>query len=175
MGCHPSQVSSYEEKTYQVVIFGFPRVGKTSFVEFLCNEYNEKDPPVSTSGVLIRELKFRDKNYRIIDYTWPQIYKWEDFIDKSHGAIVITDKSGVCEGISFTQDLIRNIEQKIIEKNIPIMLLVNKIDDDVDISDIISLMDQTFSFTPHRVFRSRCVSNEMVDAFMWMNSALSTY
>jgi GTPase SAR1 family protein len=87
----------------QITILGLPGVGKTSIVEYLAGEYNPQLRPITTSGVIVKNVVNKGDNFIFFDCGGKKYLAddWNHFISKSQAVIYVFDPLSILYCIYF--------------------------------------------------------------------------
>jgi GTPase SAR1 family protein len=80
-----------------IAVIGLPGTGKTSFIEFLAGEFNLRDPPVTTGGLIQRQVNVRGHAYLFYDVCGYAAFAdaWLDVIRRSRVIVLFFDRAAL--------------------------------------------------------------------------------
>ena len=124
MGCVPSN----SQPVLTLCMLGLPGVGKTSIIEALAGEYNEKDPPIATNGIIKRELEIKGHIYRFLDLCGflSHAEEWEMAIEQSDAAVLVFDPLAIETAYVHIKNQFDIYGPLIQERKIPCLVVINK-------------------------------------------------
>ncbi|NHJ83976.1 MAG: GTP-binding protein [Asgard group archaeon] len=138
-------------KPVNLTICGLDKAGKTTFVNYLIHgEFKETTP---TMGVNRKSISFPKLDLHIFDMGGQEDFRplWSDMNEKSNALIYVVDSTDYLR-FDETKSIFHNIIEHQIDKQIPVLILLNKIDlsdrmNHVDFTRDFGLLDTQNAFT----------------------------
>lgn len=171
MGCCCS-TDDEQVSSIPITIVGLPGVGKTSVIEYLANDYDPQDPPVSTNGVIIRQIYIHQHLYLFYDlcgYT-SHSDEWIDCCSRSDAIVFVFDPHSINNARMHHSSLFKVLAPIIVEKKIPTLALFNKDDDKTDFQPVADELKAAVDGAPFHSARIKKLSPELFDIFEWIES-----
>lgn len=175
MGCYCSKTIYNDDTTgkrYSITVLGLPGTGKSSVVEYISGEYDQRLRPISTYGVIVKTVEYIDSIITFYDCggTLDHEFYWNTSLRKSNAVIILFDPLSIHYGYSYTRDLLEMTAPIINELNIPILAVLMKTKSNKDVSRIQKLLDMNFSDSTIRFSIHSTLSEEFLDDFHWLLS-----
>lgn len=171
MGCCCS-ADEEQISTIPITIIGLPGVGKTSIIEYLADDYDPQDPPVSTNGVIVRQIIIHQHLYLFYDlcgYT-SHSDEWVDCCNKSEAVIFVFDPFSINNAKMHHSSLFKTLSPIIIEHKIPTLALFNKADETTDFDSVANELKLSIPNVPFHSARINKLSPELFSIFEWIES-----
>ncbi|MFW9924906.1 MAG: ADP-ribosylation factor family protein [Candidatus Thorarchaeota archaeon] len=119
----------FQKKTKQVnmTIIGLDKAGKTTMINYLM--YGEFRPTLPTMGINVNTIKLPKINLQISDLGGQESFRslWSQVNEKSDAVVYIVDSSDF-DRFDETKKIFHEIIETQITDNIPVLILLNKID-----------------------------------------------
>ena len=130
MGC----VSSGVANSVTVCMLGLTGTGKTSLIEALLCEYSPMNPPISTYGIIEREVEINKKNYIFLDVPGMLFDsdEWQIAISKSDAVIIMFDPTTLSLMYNHVQTQFAEFAPMVLKRKIPALALINKVTEKSD-------------------------------------------
>jgi GTPase SAR1 family protein len=156
------------------VVLGLPGVGKTSFIEFLAGDFNPRDPPVTTGGLIQRQVDVRGRAYLFYDVcAYVQFADaWLDLIRKSRAAVLVFDRAALEHAFAHVTSTYEKVAGPIVQRRLPTLVLVNRAQDPMDLAPLEALNAAHLSATPHRMAAFAAFDAAATQSFEWLADQL---
>jgi hypothetical protein len=174
MGCTGSGAVG-PEALIPITILGLPYVGKTSIVEVLAGDYNDHDPPIPTRGVLQRQVHVHDHSFIFYDVCgdWSHQNEWVVCLEKSVAALIVFDPQVIDTAKIHIVSLYDRIGPALVERRIPTLVLVNRYEDGVDLTQIQQLNAEKLKGIPIRVATIVHLQQDVPREFSWLEELIT--
>lgn len=116
-----------KKKQANMTICGLDKAGKTSVMNYLL--YGENRATIPTMGVNINTINLPRLDINIYDLRGQEGFRplWADINEKSHAVVYIVDSTDY-ERFELTKSIFHDIISAQIDDNIPVLILLNKMD-----------------------------------------------
>lgn len=171
MGCCNSS-DEEQESAIPITIIGLPGVGKTSIIEYLADDYDPQDPPVSTNGIIVRQIIIHQHLYLFYDlcgYT-SHSDEWIECCKKSEAIMFVFDPFTINNARMHHSSLFKILSPIILEKKMPTLAIFNKADENTDFDAVVNELKSTIPGIPFNSFRIRNLSPQLFAIFEWIES-----
>jgi GTPase SAR1 family protein len=170
MGCCCAAPPVASDAPLPIVVLGLPGVGKTSFIEFLAGEFNPRDPPITTAGLIQRQLNVHGRAYLFYDVCAFVSFAdvWLDIVKKSRAIILVFDRPTLEHGFFHVTSTYEKLAEPIVQRKLPTLILVNRAADPIDLSELESLNAKHLSGTAHRTTAFPTFGSAVLKSFEWL-------
>ncbi|KAK8886743.1 hypothetical protein M9Y10_042211 [Tritrichomonas musculus] len=171
MGCCCSS-NEEQESCIPITIVGLPGVGKTSIIEYLADDYDPQDPPVSTNGIIVRQILIHQHLYLFYDicgYT-SHSEEWIDCCSKSEAIIFVFDPFSINNARMHHTSLIKMLSPIILQKKLPTLAIFNKADDSTNFDGVANELKDSIPGIPFHSARIQKLSPDLFKIFEWIES-----
>lgn len=177
MGCANSSTvvgTTLNETPYCITFLGLSGVGKTSIIEYFTGNYDESDPPIHTNGIVINDVNIKQIKYRLYDVSGFQSHtlEWQSCIEKSDCVVIVVDPTGIDAGMDFTRDSISRVSDDIVERKIPVFLILNKSTSDVSTEPVENMLSSLFSGVQYSYKSITKINEELNPVFDWIEKVV---
>ena len=116
-----------KKKQANMTICGLDKAGKTSVINYLL--YGENKATIPTMGVNVNTINLPRLDISIFDLGGQEGFRsmWADINERSQAVVYIVDSTDK-ERFELTKSIFHDIINAQIEENIPVLILLNKID-----------------------------------------------
>lgn len=116
-----------KKKQANMTICGLDKAGKTSVINYLL--YGENKATIPTMGVNVNTINLPRLDISISDLGGQEGFRpmWADINERSQAVVYIVDSTD-SERFELTKSIFHDIISAQIEENIPVLILLNKID-----------------------------------------------
>ncbi len=116
-----------KKKQANMTICGLDKAGKTSVINYLL--YGENKATIPTMGVNVNTINLPRLDISIFDLGGQEGFRsmWGDINERSQAVVYIVDSTDK-ERFELTKSIFHDIINAQIEENIPVLILLNKID-----------------------------------------------
>lgn len=160
-----------KSKPVNLTICGLDKAGKTTFVNYLVHgEFRETTP---TMGINRKSISFPKLDLHIFDMGGQEDFRpiWSDINEKSNALIYVVDSTDYLR-FEETKTIFRDILERQIDTEIPVLILLNKTDlpdhmERIQFTRDFGLLDEGISHT-WAVFDTSAKTGEgVVESISW--------
>jgi GTPase SAR1 family protein len=172
-GCGSSR-AIHNEGPIPVAVLGLPGVGKTSFVECLANEYNPRDPPFPTGGLIQRQVTIHGCAFLMYDVCG-NLYlsdDWATVLAKVAAVVLIFSPVVLERGAAYVTDIYNKFGPVIVERALPTLVLVNQWDGNTDVSHLEQLNSELADKVPLKFTKIAHLESQVPKVFAWIEEQL---
>jgi GTPase SAR1 family protein len=168
MGC--CQAAAGIDPLIPISVLGLTAVGKTTIVEVLSGEYSPRDPPFQTCGVLRRQIEIHDRSFLIYDVCGylGHVDEWLHCVEKSVGVIIVHAPAVLTHASGQVISMYEKIGPAIAERKIPTLTLINRCDEEFDVSLIDKWNSQFLAGAPTRLAKIVHLRPDVMREFEWL-------
>ena len=154
----------------RITILGLPGVGKTSIVEYLAGEYDPHLRPITTQGVVVRNIVNHGESFIIYDCGGMRDREddWNICIQKSQAIIYVFDPVSIHHGYIFTKELLKSTAPEVKKKNIPVLALMLKTRNNGAIPRLKNLLAEFLSGARIHLAIHPTLNEEFDNSFSWL-------
>jgi GTPase SAR1 family protein len=176
MGCCCTAQAVRGTPATRISVLGLPGVGKTSFIEFLCGEYNRHDPPIPTGGLTQRQVMFHGRPYLLYDVCGYARFApaWVEVVQKSAGVILMFDKRIIETAFIHVVAMYEAIAPEIVHRRLPTLVLMNAPELPEDMAPFQALNATKLAGTTAKMWIISRFDQDALDAFAWLEQQISS-
>jgi hypothetical protein len=133
------------------------------------------DPPMPTCGVLQRQVKIDDHAFLFYDVCGYSSHQdeWVACLERSVAAIVVFDPRVIDVAKMHIASMYDKIGPTLVERKMPTLILVNRYEDGVDLTQIENLNTERLQGIPLRVATIANLQQDVANEFSWLEGLIT--
>jgi GTPase SAR1 family protein len=170
MGCCCTAPPVASDSLLPIAVLGLPGVGKTSFIEFLAGDLSLRDPPVTTGGLIQRQVDVQGHAYLFYDVCAYAGFAdvWVDVMQKSRAIILFFDRASLDDSFVHVASMYQKLSGLIVQRQLPTLVLVNRAEDPINLGPLEDLNAEHLAGTTYRMAAFVSFDQELFHFFEWL-------
>jgi ADP-ribosylation factor-like protein 6 len=172
---------SSKRKNANILLVGLDNSGKTSIINYLKPPDAKVVNVAPTIGFSIEKFSAKAINFVTFDMSGQSKYRylWEHYYKEAHGIIYVVDSSDRMRIVVSKEELYSMLNHaEMIDKNIPILILANKMDikGSCTVAQVQELLEvDKIKNRPWHIYSSNAITGQGIDeAIEWLAKMIQT-